>query len=58
MQTHSLLLLPGNDTGGEALAQRWSPIPADSQAQAGCALSTDGAVGVPVHCRGVGPGGL
>ena len=22
------------------------------------ALSTDGAVGVPVHCNGVGPGGL
>jgi len=30
---------------------RLSPIPADSQGQAGGALSTDGAVGVPVHCR-------
>ena len=29
----------------------WCPIPADSQGQAGGTLSTDGAVGVPVHCR-------
>ena len=27
------------------------PISGDSQGQAGGALSTDGAVGVPVHCR-------
>jgi len=36
----------------------WCPIPADAQGQAGWALSTDGAVGVPVHCRGFGPDGL
>ena len=40
---------------GEALAWvdlgMWCPIPADSQSRAGWALSTDGAVGVPVHCR-------
>ena len=29
----------------------WCPIPADSQGRAGWALSTDGAVGVPVRCR-------
>ena len=29
----------------------WCPIPADSQGQAGWALSTDGAVGVPAQCR-------
>ena len=28
---------------------------ADTQGQAGGALSTDGAVGVPAHCSGVGP---
>jgi len=27
----------------------WCPIPADTQGQAGGALSTDGAVGVPAH---------
>jgi len=31
---------------------------ADTQGQAGGSLDTDGAVGVPVHCRGVGPDGL
>ena len=31
----------------------WCPIPAGTQGQAGGALSTDGAVGVSVHCRGL-----
>ena len=45
-----------HNKSGEALAQvaqrsgGW-PIPADTRGQAGGALSTDGAVGVPVHCR-------
>ena len=43
--------------GGEGLeqvAQRWwCSIPADTDSQAGGALSTDGSVGVPVHCRGL-----
>jgi len=45
--------------GGEALAQvaqrcGGCPVPGDTQGQSGRALSTDGAVGVPAHCRGVG----
>ena len=31
---------------------QWCPVPTDPQGEAGRALSTDGAVGVPVHCRG------
>ena len=34
------------------------PHPCRHQSRAGGALSTDGAVGVPVHCRAVGPAGL
>ena len=34
------------------------PIPADSQGQAGWALSTTRAVSVPAQCRRVGPDGL
>ena len=34
------------------------PIPADTQSQAGGALSTRWSVGVPVHFRGLGPDGL
>jgi len=36
----------------------WCPIPADTQGQGEGVLSTDGAVGVPVQCRGVGPDGI
>ena len=52
------------NTGGEAVtrvAQRGSgcPIPADTQGQAGWGSEqSDGAVGVPAHCREVGLGGL
>ena len=31
----------------------WCSVPADTQGQAGAALSTDGAVGVPAHCKGL-----
>ena len=50
--------------GGEALAQvaqrgGGCPVPGDAQGQAGRGSEhLDPAVGVPVHCRGVGPGGL
>ena len=49
--------------GGEEVAQvaqrgGGSPVLGDIQGEVGGALSTDGAVGVPVHCRGVGPDGL
>ena len=36
----------------------WYPIPAGNQGQAGGALSSDGAVGVPAHRRGAGPHSL
>jgi len=50
--------------GGEALAQvahggGGCPIPGDTQGQAGWgSQQPDVAVGVSVHCRGVGPDGL
>ena len=34
------------------------PHPSKHPRSGWVALSTDGAVGVPVHCRGVGPDGL
>ena len=38
-------------TGTGCPERLWCPIPAGSQGEAVGALSTDGAVGVPVHCR-------
>lgn len=35
----------------------WCPIHTDTRGQAACSLSTDGAMGVPVQCRRVGPDG-
>lgn len=51
----SLLCCPAE---GFPLA-RWAHFAlADTQDEAGGALSTDGAVAVPVHLQGVGPDGL
>ena len=36
----------------------WCPFSADTHGQLDGAVSADGAVGVPVHCRGVGLDGL
>jgi len=38
-------------TGTGCPERWWCQIPVDSQGQAGWALSTDGAVSVPAHCR-------
>lgn len=42
-----------------SLPERWQcPIPGDSQVRLDGALSPDGAVGDPAHCRALGPDGL
>jgi len=53
-----LFTLRVGGTGTHCPERWWSPIPGDTQCQAGWALNTDGAVGVPVQCKAVGPDGL
>jgi len=53
-----------SSNGSEALAQvaqrgDGCPMPGDTQGQAGWGSGhPDGAVGIPIHCRGVGLDGL
>jgi len=42
-----------NTSSTGCLERQWCPIPADPEGRRDGALSTDGAVGVPVHCRGI-----
>ena len=56
---HTQLSCLLNKTLGTGCPERgWIPIPGDIQGQAGQAEQPDLAVGVPVHCKGVGPDGL